>query len=313
MKRFTFGALALMLTIACARKADVDAIAVGSDVAVKQQNGVTVAGKLVSVTPDHIVVDEKNGARRTLDRRQVSSVAVAEIPLTPQPNAAAGEAAERARAGDAPPAPSPTSNVPSDHTEPAPAGTGTSGLRDTAAGSTAAPAIREIAIPAGTVLPVRLETTVASDTSHVEDTVRGTVTRAIRVAGATVVPAGSAVTGSVTRAVRPGKVKGRSYIAMRFHTLEINGEKYSIQTGAVARQGRTTKKKDAATIGIPAAGGAIVGGIIGGKKGAAIGGSAAGGAGTAVVLNTRGEEVRLLRGSVVRVPLTRSVRVHTAA
>jgi hypothetical protein len=55
---------------------------------------------------------------------------------------------------------------------------------------------------------------------------------------------------------------------------------------------------------LPAVGGAIIGGLIDGKKGAAIGAGVGGGAGTAVVLTTRGKEVRLGRGAVVSIRLT---------
>jgi hypothetical protein len=58
------------------------------------------------------------------------------------------------------------------------------------------------------------------------------------------------------------------------------------------------------TIGLPAAGGAIVGGLVGGKKGAGIGALTGGGAGTAVVLSTRGRDVRVGRGATLRVRLT---------
>jgi hypothetical protein len=306
--RFAPVVLAVMLAAGCARSADVDAISPGTDVIVKQTNGVSVAGKLVEVTPNNIIVDEKNGGRRAMERREVTSVALAEIPLAPQPNAASEEAAERARSGAQPTVPSPTSNTPSDHTETAAAGT--SGAAKGAVVD--APTFREITVPAGTTVSVRMDSSVGSDTSRVEDAVRGTVTRGVNVGGANVIPPGSQVIGSVTSAVRPGKVKGRSYVAMRFHTLVAHDDKYSIRTGAVARRGRATKKQDAAKIGIPAAGGAVIGGIVGGKKGAAIGGAAGGGAGTAVVLSTRGEDVHIARGSVVTVRLTEPVRIRIA-
>ena len=57
-----------------------------------------------------------------------------------------------------------------------------------------------------------------------------------------------------------------------------------------------TKASDAKTIGIPAAGGAVLGAVLGGKKGAAIGAAVGGGAGTAVVLTTAGKEVGLASG-----------------
>jgi hypothetical protein len=70
-----------------------------------------------------------------------------------------------------------------------------------------------------------------------------------------------------------------------------------------------TKEKDAAKIAIPAAGGAVVGAIVGGKKGAAIGAAAGGGGGTAVVLATRGKEVRLGPGAVLLVRLSQPLTV----
>ena len=126
----------------------------------------------------------------------------------------------------------------------------------------------------------------------------------------TIVPSGGGGHRIGDKRGAPRKVKGRSQIAMRFHTLVANDEKYAIQTGAIARSGKATKKDDALKIGIPAAGGAVIGGLIGGKKGAAIGGAAAGGTGTAVVLNTRGEEVRLGKGAVVSVKLSAPLTVR---
>ena len=52
-------------------------------------------------------------------------------------------------------------------------------------------------------------------------------------------------------------------------------------------------------IGAPAAGGAIIGALVGGKKGALVGTAVGGGAGTAVVLSTRGKEVHLAKGAAL--------------
>jgi hypothetical protein len=164
---------------------------------------------------------------------------------------------------------------------------------------------RDITIPAGTVLPVTLDSYVASDSSRIEDPVRAHVRRDVVVQGVTVIPAGSALSGYVTSVQRPGRVKGRGYIAFRFNRLSVAGssERLTLRTSAVARRAPATKGEDATKIGLPAAGGAIVGAIAGGKKGAAIGAAAGGGAGTAVVLSTRGREVRLGRGLATSVRL----------
>jgi hypothetical protein len=173
---------------------------------------------------------------------------------------------------------------------------------------------RDLTIPAGTALRVKLDNSVGSDSSRVEDTVRGRLISPIVIDGRTVVPAGSAVLGSVTQAVQSGKVKGRARLGLRFHTLTATGsERYRISTRPWLGVAPATKTKDAETIAVPAAGGAIVGALIGGKKGAAIGAAAGGGGGTAVVLSTRGREVRLGPGAVVLVRLTAPLSVHVSS
>jgi hypothetical protein len=160
---------------------------------------------------------------------------------------------------------------------------------------------REITLPAGTRLPVILETPVSSSASRVEQSVSGHVSRDVSMSGQVVVPAGSQVYGVVTDARRSGKVKGLAHVAIRFTELVLKGssERYRIQTAAIGRTAPATKTKDAAEIGAPAAGGAIVGAIVGGKKGALIGTAVGGGVGTAVVLSTSGQEVGIGRGAVL--------------
>ena len=171
---------------------------------------------------------------------------------------------------------------------------------------------REVTIPAGTGPPVVVDTAVGSNTSHVEQPVRAHLSRDVRIDNQLVLPAGSEVYGNVTAVRRPGKVKGRSYIAVRFNTLVPRGttDRYRIETGRISRTGRATKKKDALKIGVPAAGGAALGALVGGKKGALIGGGVGGGAGTAVVLSTRGEEVGIGRGAPFTLRLVSPVTVR---
>lgn len=170
---------------------------------------------------------------------------------------------------------------------------------------------REITIPAGTRLGVRLNSSVSSAASRVEDPVNATLTAPVKIGGIEVLPAGSRIAGYVASVRRSGKVKGRASFAVRFSTLTVAGraEPYPI-AAQVSRIAPATKKQDAAKIGIPAAGGAVIGGLVGGKKGAAAGAAVGGGAGTAVVLSTRGKEVGLARGSVLALTLQRAVVVR---
>src|SRR5687768_13098700 len=64
-------------------------------------------------------------------------------------------------------------------------------------------------------------------------------------------------------------MKGRSYIALRFTTFvpRDGGERYSVDTGRVARTGRARRRKAGGRIGVLAPGAAGIGGPLGGRKG----------------------------------------------
>jgi membrane protease YdiL (CAAX protease family) len=101
--------------------------------------------------------------------------------------------------------------------------------------------------------------------------VNARLSRAVHVGSVAVLPEGSRLSGVVTDATRSAKLKGRAHIAMRFDSLTPRGDDqhYTIRTTSVGRTAPATKKNDAIKIGAPAAGGAIIGAIAGGKKGRA--------------------------------------------
>lgn len=169
------------------------------------------------------------------------------------------------------------------------------------------PTFKLVTVPAGTTLNVTLSNAVGSDTSHIEDAVRGTISSDVVVDGLTAIPAGSQISGSVTDAQRSGRVKGRASVAFRFDRLEVRDDTSRIETSSVAREADASTKDDVKKGGIGAGIGAVVGGIAGGKKGAVIG-AGVGGAGT--VAATRGQEVHLTAGSRVRVTLRDSLDVR---
>ncbi len=170
---------------------------------------------------------------------------------------------------------------------------------------------REFTLPEGTKLAVRLDSAVGSDSSRVEDPIEATLTDAVVVDGTEVIPAGSVVRGEVVAVHSAGKVKGRARLALLFSSVSVAGrdERYPI-AARVDLMAPATKGKDVAKIAIPAAGGAIIGALLGGKKGAAIGTAIGGGAGATVVLSTRGPQIRLPRGTVLSLPLDRAVDVR---
>ena len=175
----------------------------------------------------------------------------------------------------------------------------------------AAAEYREVTIPAGTVLHVTLDTPVGSDISRVEQPVKAELRSAVVVDGVEVVPAGTSVLGHVTAAQRPGRVKGRGYVAMRFTSLDTPGEGTTkISTSALGHTAPATKEKDALKIIAPAAGGAVLGRVVGGKGGARKGAVIGGAAGTGYVLSTRGAEARIDRGAPLTVKLTAPVTIR---
>jgi hypothetical protein len=148
-----------------------------------------------------------------------------------------------------------------------------------------------VTIPAGTVLRLRVDRGFGSDISRIEDPVSATLTRAVVIDGRTILPVGSAAAGYVSEAVRPGKVKGRGRVAVRFTRIDPGPgvEPYRMETRSWVAVAPATK-----------------------KKGAGIGAAAGGGAGTAVVLTTRGKDVRVGRGAVLSVRLTSPLTVSVS-
>jgi hypothetical protein len=225
----------------------------------------------------------------------------------------------------APPASAPAATPPapasSEPAKSAPAETPKAGAQPAAPAQTAAktlapenaaaekPAMREVTVPAGTTISVRLSSALASDTSRVEDRVRGTISKAILVDGATAVPAGAAITGSVLDAKESGRVKGRASIAFRFDRLTIGDEALPITTARIEREAAADRKDDIKKGAIGGGAGAIVGGIIGGGKGAAIGAAIGG---TGAVVATKGKEIQLPAGTIVTTTLQDDVKVVVA-
>jgi len=164
----------------------------------------------------------------------------------------------------------------------------------------------EVALPAGTVIPVRLKTTASSATSRPGDVVLAAVRSDIVQNGRVVIPAGSEVRGQVVSARRPGKVSGQAYLAVSFDSVTVRGRSYKLSTRTLAAVGRKNTKKDAIMIGGGTIGGALLGGLIDGKGGAGKGALIGGAAGTGAVLTTRGKDVAFPAGGRYRLRLSSS-------
>jgi hypothetical protein len=167
------------------------------------------------------------------------------------------------------------------------------------------PRFEDLLIPADSVIGLRLEDTISSETARVEDRVEARVSRDLRVNGEVAIPAGTRARGNVTLVEGGGKFKERARIGVRFHTLVLaDGSTIPIQTETIYRDGQEVARGATAKIGGAAAAGALIGAIFGGGKGAAIGGAAGAGAGTAAAAAGPRSQATLPAGSNLAVRLS---------
>lgn len=171
--------------------------------------------------------------------------------------------------------------------------------------------IRTVTIPDNAVLDVTLDTTHSSEDSRVEERVNGTLASPVVIDSVTAIPAGAKLTGHLTSVKDSGEIKGRAELAMQFTRLQTGSVTYDIETRPLSWVAESTKKDDAIKIGVGAAAGAVIGAITGGKKGAAIGSAVGAGGGTAVVLATEGQDIRLAAGRKLNVSITSPLTIRT--
>jgi hypothetical protein len=172
------------------------------------------------------------------------------------------------------------------------------------------PRLIEVTVAEDSVIGIRLESGVSSESAKVEDRVSARVTRDVVVDGRTAIPAGARLEGNVTLVERGGKFKERARLGLRFTRLVLSdNSSVRIQTDAIIRDGDSPTREAASKVGASAVIGAILGGVIGGKKGAVIGGSAGAGGGAAAVAAGGRNEATLVEGTPLTVRLTADVTI----
>jgi hypothetical protein len=153
---------------------------------------------------------------------------------------------------------------------------------------------KTVTIPSGTLLAVRVDQRLASDTAQTGDTFRATLDQPLVVDGAVIAERGARVEGRVAESDNGGRVRGRAALVLELVRLNTSdGQRVRLATESFTRAAERSTKKDAAKVGIGAGLGAAIGAIAGGGKGAAIGAAAGGAAGTGAVLTSRGEAAEI--------------------
>ena len=143
------------------------------------------------------------------------------------------------------------------------------------------PTFRESTVPVGTVLTLRLDTSLASDTSRVDDAVQATLMEAVVVDGVDVLPRGSVLAGAVTAVESSGKVSGVARLVVQFRSVSLAGRAGEIY--ALSAYLRTAAAPTRSAL--------------------------IGGAGTAVVLATSVPQVRWASGLALSIPIDDDIDV----
>ncbi len=157
----------------------------------------------------------------------------------------------------------------------------------------------------GTRIEMVATDTVTNDTHKVGDRVTATGTAAVSSAdGNMIIPAGAVFTGTITE-----MDAGQGKLVLAFNRVSFGGRTYAMEatsdTVAAEKKGDQFKAGDAAKIGAGAVVGAVAGKIIGkNTKGAVIGGAAGAAAGTGIALATKGSDLVLPAGGLIRIVLT---------
>ncbi len=179
----------------------------------------------------------------------------------------------------------------------------------------------KLVVPAETTIPLVLRNTLNSRTAHVGQAVYCETIFPITVGNRVVIPTGTAVKGSVTQVVRPGRVKGKAQIGVRFETIVLpNGTTRPLRAtlsgfGSTGEEnfnskeakieGASSKGEDAGKIATTATQGTVIGGLSSRSgKGAGIGALSGGIGGLIWVLASRGKEVVLPSGTNFEVQLS---------
>jgi hypothetical protein len=197
-----------------------------------------------------------------------------------------------------------------------------------AAPATPAPGKSEqIEVPTGTHLPLVLHNGISTRSAQPGDPVYFETLFPVMVNGRVVIPAGSYVSGEITEAKRPGRVKGRGEMMIKLTTMilpnaymvNLNAAPSGASTGGgetVNNEGKivggSSKGSDAGTVIRTTAAGAGIGAGVGAAagdagRGAGIGAGVGALAGLTAVLLTRGPEAELPRGSTLEAVINRPI------
>ncbi len=173
----------------------------------------------------------------------------------------------------------------------------------------AAPITRNVTVPAGTILPVRLTESLDSGTTQPGTAFHGSLASDLVVNGMVAIPQGASVVGKVDDVKDATHFKGSASITAEVNYIRTHGQSIAVSTDPYVQEGKGRGKNTLEKTGAGAAVGAILGGIFGGGKGAAIGAAAGGGVGAGSNAITKGQQVVIPSETILHFRLTSPIVV----
>lgn len=147
----------------------------------------------------------------------------------------------------------------------------------------------QLTLPAGTWISVRADETISSDRNLPGDVFSVTLAQPLVANGFVVARRGQIMSGRVAEAVKAGRVKGTSRLALELTDVTLaDGQNMPVRTQLVKYSGGTSQGRDATAIATATGVGAAAGAAADGGFGAGVGAAAGAAASTIGVLLTRG-------------------------
>jgi hypothetical protein len=166
-----------------------------------------------------------------------------------------------------------------------------------------------VVIPAGTLIAVRLQQSLSSQTASAGEKFQAVLDEPLVVNGQTVAEKGADVSGHVVSARQSGHLHHPGFLRIALDAINVNGKSVPVQSSSVYVQGTSFEKRNLAWIGGSTAGGALIGGLAGGGKGALIGSLIGAGGGTSAAYMTGHKDVGFAAERRLTFRLTQPVQV----
>jgi hypothetical protein len=160
------------------------------------------------------------------------------------------------------------------------------------------------AVPAGTLLMVTFDHALSSESSQAGDRFSARVVESVRMNGREAIAAGSMISGRVVGVERPGGFGDLAQLNLEFTSLRLRSGVERPISASFHDEGEAQSKKDAVIIGGAAAGGAVLGKVLGDDSDSTVLGALIGGAiGTGIAARNQGEEVTIPEGVAIKIQL----------